>query len=64
MGICNLQVARHVVQKCHAKKQEKKWEKTTQSSDHFISVCHVVMCCLRPKAAVFVHIINHLLKAH
>ena len=63
MGICNLQVARHVVQKCHAKKQEKKWEKTTQSSAHFICLsCRNAF--LASKAAVFVHIIDHLLKAH
>ena len=57
MGICNLQVTRHVVQKC------KNGER--QLKARLISfVCHVVMRCLRPKAAVFVHIIDHLLKAH
>ena len=63
MGIRNLQVARYVVQKCHAKTQEKNGKK--QLKARIISfVCHVVMRCLHPKAAVFVHIIDPLLKAH
>ena len=63
MGIRNLQVARYVVQKCHAKTQEKNGKR--QLKARIISfVCHVVMRCLHPKAAVFVHIIDPLLKAH